>query len=96
MPMVYLFFFFVRGLPAVHPIFVAYRACAEVKRYVPMTVGALSLEKARDWSKNERLQFKRDVSVREDVANALFEEVETNDSDCNVDDRGGGNCWDRA
>jgi cytochrome b subunit of formate dehydrogenase len=33
----------VRGLPAVHPIFVAYRACAEVKRYVPMTVGALSL-----------------------------------------------------
>ena len=43
MPMVYLLFFFVRGFPAVHPILVAYRACAEVKRYVP--VGALSLEK---------------------------------------------------
>jgi hypothetical protein len=86
----------VRGLPAVHPIFVAYRACAEVIRYVPMTVGALSLEKARDWSTNERLQFKRDVSVREDVANALFEQVEANDSDCNVDDRDGGNRWDRA
>jgi hypothetical protein len=61
-----------------------------------MTVGALSLEKARDWSTNERLQFKRDVSVREDVANALFEQVEANDSDCNVDDRDGGNRWDRA
>ena len=48
MPMVYLLFFFVRGLPAVHPILVAYRACDEVKRYVPMTVGALSLEKVRD------------------------------------------------
>jgi hypothetical protein len=38
-------FFFVRGFPAVHPILVAYRARAEVKRYAPVTVGVLSLEK---------------------------------------------------
>ena len=50
MPMVHLLSFFVPGLLAVHPIFVAYRACAEVKRYAhaPVKVGALSFEKVRD------------------------------------------------
>ena len=78
----YPLFFFVRGLPDVYPILVAYRACAEVKRYVPVTVGALSLEKVtRLECKTNVYRLNATLAFAKDVANALFKEVETNDSD---------------